>query len=271
MMTTFTKESRATPLPSIFVSHGSPMMAVESSPTHSFLSNMSDNLPVPKAIIVFSAHFDMSDEIVICSAEQPKTIHDFYGFPKGLYDLNYPAPGEPELAQKVAALLAKQGIKSRLDATQGWDHGVWIPMSLMFPKADIPIVQISVNSRLSAEAHYRLGQSVRVLREQGVLIVGSGGISHNLRELFAAHPDPDGANKVKLFTDWIYNNLKKGDVNSLLNYLHDAPHALFNHPTAEHFLPFFCFLGSCSDVTAIKRIHQQVEHKLLALDAYMQE
>ena len=130
--------------PSLFVSHGSPMMAIEESVTNTFLTSLGDKLPTPSAIVVFSAHFDVSDEVVITSSEKPATIHDFYGFPEALYKLNYPAPGSPKLAQQVTDLLVEGGINASLDAQQGWDHGVWIPLKLMFPKADIPIVQVSI-------------------------------------------------------------------------------------------------------------------------------
>jgi 4,5-DOPA dioxygenase extradiol len=264
-----TIQSNATLFPALFISHGSPMMAIEESATKTFLSNLGNTLPTPKAIVVFSAHFDVNDDVVVTSGDNPATIHDYYGFPEALYALNYSAPGAPKLAQRVVGLLSEGGIKSRLDTHRGWDHGVWIPMKLIFPKANIPIVQISINSQLGPEAHYRLGKCLRVLREQDVLIVGSGGISHNLRELFTKIPDPDRANKVNLFTEWFCKNLHIGNIKSLLNYADEAPYSLFNHPTSEHLLPLFCTLGSCTDSESIRRIHQSVESEVLALDAYL--
>ncbi|WP_019616103.1 DODA-type extradiol aromatic ring-opening family dioxygenase [Psychromonas ossibalaenae] len=266
-----TAQSNSTLFPLLFVSHGSPAMAIEESAARKFLSKLGNTLPRPKAIVIFSAHFDVHDDVVVTSGENPATIHDYYGFPEALYALNYPAPGAPELAEKVVVLLSEGGIKSRLDAGQGWDHGVWIAMKLIFPKADIPIVQISINSQLGPEAHYRLGQCLRVLRGQDILIVGSGGISHNLRELFTKRPDPDRAKKVNLFTEWVCKNLQTSNIKSLLNYVDDAPYPLFNHPTPEHLLPLFCILGSAADNESIKRIHQSVESEVLALDAYLSD
>lgn len=258
----------STLFPILFVSHGSPAMAIEESATRAFLSRLGNTIPTPKAIVVFSAHFDVADDVVVTSGDNPATIHDYFGFPEALYALNYPTLGAPKLAKKIVGLLNKDGIKSRLDAKRGLDHGAWIPMKLIFPKANIPIVQISINSQLGPTAHYRLGQCLSVLREQDVLIVGSGGISHNLRELFAHKPDPDRVKKVNLFTEWFYENLQTGNIKNLLNYVDEAPYPLFNHPTQEHLLPLFCILGSATDSETIKRIHQSVESEILALDAY---
>ncbi len=253
--------------PALFISHGSPMMAVEKSKTSLFLQQLGRKIPRPKAIIVFSAHFDNPQDIVISSARSPKTIHDFYGFPDALYALHYHAPGSPELAEQVAQLFKQQGITPILDSEQGWDHGVWIPLRLIYPQADIPIVTISINSRLGATANYRYGQIVSELREQGVLIIGSGGISHNLREIFNPSQSAESRARVQSFTHWVKNKLLSGDIKALLNYLNEAPEVLFNHPTQEHFLPLLAALGS-SDLSAVKQIHEDSEYGMLALDAY---
>lgn len=253
--------------PALFISHGSPMMAVEKSKTALFLQQLGRRIARPKAIIVFSAHFDKPQDVVITSGQAPETIHDFYGFPSALYDIHYHAPGSPELAEKIAVLFKQQGIKPILDSEQGWDHGVWIPLKLLFPEADIPVVEISINSRLGAAANYRYGQIVSTLREQGVLIIGSGGISHNLSEVFNPNPSADKTKRVLTFTNWVKNKLSTGNIQSLLNYLNEAPHVLFNHPSQEHFLPLFAALGS-SDPSAVKRIHKDIEYGVLAMDAY---
>jgi 4,5-DOPA dioxygenase extradiol len=257
--------------PALFISHGSPMLAIEDSETSRFLTGLGHSLSQPeskpKAILVFSAHLDSGNDVIITAGKQPDLIYDFYGFPQPLYELTYPAPGCPELAEKVASRLRAEGMHVQLDKLLGWDHGVWMPLYLMFPAADIPVVQVSVNSGMGAERNHTLGRLVASLREEGVLIIGSGGISHNLREMFTAHPDPNGRDKVDAFTDWISDKLQQGERSALLNYLNEAPFTLYNHPTQEHFLPLLSAIGT-SDLKQVTRLHSAVEHKVLALDAY---
>ncbi|MCG9696404.1 class III extradiol ring-cleavage dioxygenase [Shewanella sp. Isolate11] len=254
--------------PALFVSHGSPMLAIEPSDNRDFITQLGAKLPKPDAIVVFSAHFDRDDEIVITSGERPATIHDFYGFPQPLYQLEYPAPGSPELANKVAQLLATMGFAAELDNQQGWDHGVWIPLRLMYPAADIPVVQISINSRAPAEKLYRIGEALKSLRGENILLLGSGGISHNLREVFNPNPASGRQAKVSAFTDWIYQKLMSQDIDSLLDYENLAPHVKFNHPTPEHFIPLFAVLGSQGLNGEIERVFDGIEFEILALDAY---
>lgn len=264
-----TKQTQPPYYPALFISHGSPMMALEQSATAAFLKGLSANLAPPKAIVIFSAHFDLPGEVVITSAVAPSTVHDFYGFPETLYQVEYPAPGAPALANQIASLLADNAISTRLDEHQGWDHGAWIPMKLIYPEANIPIVEVSINSRLSAKTHFQLGRALQSLRKQGILILGSGGISHNLRELFTASPDNQRVQKVESFTAWVKEKLHHKDIKSLLNYQNEAPYARFNHPTQEHFLPLICVLGAHIKEQPISCIHQDSEYEILALDAYL--
>lgn len=253
--------------PALFLSHGSPMLAIENSSTSIFLKKLGKTLLKPRAIVIFSAHLDLADEIIITAAENPGTIHDFGGFPAELYSLYYNAPGSPELAEDIAARFKQAGLNPVLDKQRGWDHGVWIPLLLMYPEADIPIVQISINSRAGASQNYAYGKLVAPVREKNILVIGSGGISHNLSELFRADPTPQRMNMIKAFTAWVNDKLMTGDINALLDYLEQAPHVLFNHPTQEHFVPFFAALGS-GDIDNVTRIHQAIEHDVLAMDAY---
>ncbi|MGI1998975.1 DODA-type extradiol aromatic ring-opening family dioxygenase [Shewanella frigidimarina] len=253
--------------PPLFISHGSPMMAVENSNTSRFLQRLGQQLPTPKAIVVFSAHLDVTDDVVITAGERPKTIHDFYGFPDELYQIRYPALGEPALAKKIADTFMSAGIKVNLSPTQGWDHGVWIPLRLMYPQANIPIVQISINTRVSAAENYRYGQLIAPLKHDNILIIGSGGVSHNLNETFRQPKTPNAVAMMNAFTHWVEDKLLNNDTKSLLNYLSLAPYAQFNHPTQEHFLPLIAVLGA-SETSSAKKIHQDVEFELLALDAY---
>jgi 4,5-DOPA dioxygenase extradiol len=251
----------------LFISHGSPMMAVENSKTSRFLQQLGQQRPTPKAIVVFSAHLDVADDVVITAGAQPETVHDFYRFPDELYQIHYPAPGEPVLAQQIANTFTNAGIKVNLDPTHGWDHGVWIPLRLMYPQANIPIVQISINSRVGAEKNYQYGQLLAALKHDNILILGSGGISHNLGEIFRQPKTPNGVDMMNQFTKWVEEKLANNDTQSLLNYLQLAPFAKFNHPTQEHFLPLIAVLGA-SEASVAKKIHQDVEYELLALDAY---
>ncbi|MGI2171448.1 DODA-type extradiol aromatic ring-opening family dioxygenase [Shewanella sp. MF05960] len=251
----------------LFISHGSPMMAVENSTTSRFLQHLGRTITTPKAIVVFSAHFDVSHDVVITAGQHPATVHDFYRFPDKLYQIRYPAPGEPLLAKHIAALFEQANIKVMLDTQQGWDHGVWIPLRLMYPQANIPIVQISINTRLGAAQNYRYGQLLASLKHDNILIIGSGGISHNLAEVFKRTKTVNGVDMMNQFRYWVEDKLVNNDIESLLNYQQLAPHAQFNHPTQEHFLPLMSVLGASGNTQA-QKIHQDVEYELLALDAY---
>ncbi|TMN84671.1 MULTISPECIES: class III extradiol ring-cleavage dioxygenase [unclassified Pseudoalteromonas] len=252
--------------PALFLSHGSPIMAIEQSATANFIASLGQSLNTPSAIVVFSAHFDQASNIKITAGAAPKTIHDFYNFPTQMYNIHYRAPGSPKLANTIANYFNSEGMNAILDTEQGWDHGVWIPLRLMYPHANIPIVQVSINTRLGAKTMYKYGQLLAPLREQNILIIGSGGISHNLAEIFKTPATPNRVPMVKAFTHWVEQTLLAHDIPKLLNYLTEAPFALFNHPTQEHFLPLFAAMGAGGSY--IEKIHEQTEMDILALDAY---
>ncbi len=255
-------------MPAIFLSHGSPMMALEDSSTTRFFQQLAHLFSCPKAIIIFSAHYDRRGPVTITSGHSLDTIYDFFGFPQPLYDIDYSVEGAPQLAEKAASLLAKADIKVQLDAEQGLDHGAWVPMLYMYPDKNIPIIQVSINSEADATAHYQIGRALRALREEGVLFVGSGGISHNLREIFAQVQDPERVGKVTSFTQWVAHQLTTGNTAALLNYLEQGPHAKFNHPTPDHYLPFPCILGTSYEDEIGQVLHQATDLEILALDAY---
>lgn len=255
-------------MPALFLSHGSPMMAIEPSSTTEFFQKLGAKLPKPQAIVIFSAHFDRRGPVVITGGHRLSTIHDFYGFPQPLYEINYPAQGAPELAKKAEKMLQDGGIPAKLDPEQGLDHGAWIPMLYLFPNRDVPVIQVSINSGMDAAAHFAIGRQLRPLREQGVLFVGSGGISHNLREIFAPIPDPNRISKVTQFTHWVGEQLALGHVDALLNYLEQGPHARFNHPTPDHYLPLPCVLGTGYADEVGQVLHRATDLEILALDAY---
>ncbi|WP_017923407.1 DODA-type extradiol aromatic ring-opening family dioxygenase, partial [Burkholderia glumae] len=179
-------------------------------------------------------------------ATRPDTIHDFHGFPRELYALRYPAPGAPELARQAAALLGGAGIAAAT-TEYGLDHGAWVPMLLMFPEADIPVAQLSIQPRSDAAHHFRVGRALRSLRDEGVMVIGSGQITHNLREAdFGATP-ADADPRVDEFTSWFEERLARREIDSLLDYRRLAPHAQRMHPTDEHLLPVFAALGAADD------------------------
>ena len=247
-------------LPTLFISHGSPMLALDSDqPAHVFLRNLGQPLPRPRAILVISAHWDTTAP-QITGAVHLDTIHDYYGFPEPLYELRYPALGNHALAQQVAILLNPA---AAVDTIRGLDHGAWVPLLLMFPHADIPVLQLSLQTPLGPAHHLKLGESLAPLREQGVLIIGSGGATHNLREYF--HPTGNHQ-PYEDFAVWLHDILIRGDRDALLDYRQRAPQAERNHPTEEHFLPLFVVLGAGGSRAV--RLHHSFD-RTLCMDAYV--
>ncbi|MGL4317590.1 MAG: DODA-type extradiol aromatic ring-opening family dioxygenase [Pseudomonas sp.] len=233
-------------LPSLYISHGSPMLALQPGASGPALAHLAAELPRPRAILVVSAHWE-SRELMLSSALQPATWHDFGGFPAELYNVQYPAPGSPELAEQAQQLLAAAGLPARLDDQRPLDHGTWVPLSLMYPQADIPVVQLSLPSHLGPPLQTRVGQALRSLREQGVLLIGSGSITHNLGELdWRAGPEVITP-WAREFRDWMVAKLQTDDEAALHDYRQQAPHARRNHPSDEHLLPLYFARGAGSD------------------------
>jgi 4,5-DOPA dioxygenase extradiol len=260
-------------LPSLFLSHGSPMMALEPSPARTFLAGLGAQLPRPSVILVVSAHHDAAyqgDRATVTASPAPPTIHDFRGFPDELFAMRYPAPGDPLLAMRIVELLASHGLAVTADPDRGLDHGAWVPLSLIYPEADIPVVQLSIASNASPEWHYALGQALAPLRDEGVLVIGSGSISHNLRALFAARLPIDAPAPVWVtdFTGWIANRMAVGAVDDVLHSVERAPHGVDNHPTPDHILPLFVAMGAGAAPVKAERLHESVTYGLLAMDVY---
>ena len=259
-------------LPALFVSHGSPMMALEPSAARDFLVALGPTLPRPRAVLMVSAHHDAAwtgGRVTVTSAAQPGTIHDFRGFPPELFAVQYPAPGDPELAERVVAMVRDAGIDVALDPTRGLDHGAWVPLMLAYPDADVPVVQIAINSPASPEWHYALGQALAPLRDQGVLIMGSGNATHNLHAFMRARPaiDTPAPEWVSLFADWLADQLENGATDAALHAVERGPHGRDNHPTMDHIDPLFVMMGAGHGEPA-QRIHQSTTYAVLAMDAY---
>src|SRR5215813_8133817 len=197
--------NKAMPMPTIFVSHGSPTLILEDVPARAFLASLGRQLPKPKAIVAVSAHWD-TDVPAVSLARKPPTIHDFYGFPEALYRLRYDAPGAPQLAERVAELTGAQR-----DPGYGLDHGAWVPAMLGWPEANIPIFQLSVQPYMTPAHHIALGRKLAGLREEGVLVMGSGSATHNLRRLVRGRHDTPPEPWAKAFDDWVAGTVERGD------------------------------------------------------------
>jgi 4,5-DOPA dioxygenase extradiol len=256
------------PLPTIFVSHGSPMLALQDSPARRFLQGLGQGLPRPKAIVVVSAHWETAGGPVVSLAKRPETIHDFGGFPQALFDMRYQAPGAPTVAEQAASLFEAAGIPVGRSANRGLDHGAWIPLSLMYPDADVPVMQISLIRGASPAAHEKLGQALEQLRHQGVLVIGSGSLTHNLYEFRGQPLDAPAPHWVSEFEGWMRDRLEANDSGALLDYRNQAPSAKQNHPSEEHLLPLFVVMGAAGSGAKAQLLHSSFEHGVLAMDAY---
>ena len=242
------------------------MLALEEAPTARFLKGLADQMPGPDAIIVASAHWE-TDEPMITGAMHPETMHDFHGFPEELYELEYSAMGNPLLASQVKSIMNEAGFKAAIDPERGLDHGVWNPLLLLYPQADIPVIELSVQSSQDALWHYRMGETLAPLRQKNILIIGTGNLTHNLREAFRGqHSQPPSW--VKAFARWVSEKVAAGNITDLLDWKTLAPYALENHPTPEHFLPFFVALGAAGMPLQSRHLHEDIALGVLAMDAY---
>lgn len=253
----------------LFVSHGAPTLALEPGNTGRVLADIATRFARPDAILVVSAHWDTRVPAVSL-ATQPETIHDFGGFPPALYAQQYPAPGAPELAQQVASLLHAQDIPVQVHPQRGLDHGAWVPLMLMYPQADIPVTQLSIQSAATPAQQFALGQALQTLHAQNVLILASGAITHNLADFFTANRDAAPLAYVTAFADWVAERIQARQWQSLLNYRLECPQGAQAHPTADHLMPLFVAAGSAAAFTgAVQRFTPENTYGILAMDAYL--
>ncbi len=255
-------------MPTLFVSHGSPMLAVEDGRARQFLAAWNNRIDRPKAILVISAHWEQSGGPAVSVTARPDTIHDFGGFPRELYEIQYPAPGAPAVAEQAVKLLRDAGYDVKSSLSRGLDHGAWVPLSLMYPNADIPVFQVSLIRGVGPAEHYRLGAALQSLRAQGVLIIGSGSLTHNLYEFVGHRLDDPAPDWVVDFENWMAAALGAGRQPDLLDYRQRAPYAERNHPTEDHLLPLFVALGAAGDRAVASRIHSSYTYGILAMDIY---
>lgn len=257
--------------PTLFLSHGSPMLALQDSPARRHLQGLGASLGRPQAIVVVSAHWETRGGPAVSLAGRPETIHDFGGFPRALFEITYPAPGAPSVAERAANLLEAGGHPVGRDASRGLDHGAWVPLSLMYPKADIPVTQVSVVRGAGPLEHEGFGQALSALRGEGVLVVASGALTHNLQEFRGQGIDAAVPQWVSEFEVWMDAALEKGEPSdraALLDYRRLAPSAARNHPTEEHLLPLFVAMGAAGPDAKATRLHRSFEHGILAMSAY---
>jgi len=254
-------------LPTLFLSHGAPTIALQDTPTTRAWRLLGQQFPAPLAVLVISAHH-YARAPTLTGAALPATIHDFGGFPDALYQLRYAAPGAPELADRIANILRLAGFAdAEVDSARGIDHGVWVPLRHMYPDAQLPVLSLSVSPCEDARWHYQLGRAIADLRESGVMVIGSGGLTHNLGALdWHAHENRT-APWAQAFAEWFVARLQQLDLDALFEWRQAAPEALRNHPTHEHLLPIFVAMGAARAGFNTQVIEPRFELGSLALHA----
>jgi len=254
-------------MPSLFLSHGAPTLPFTDVPARAFLHQLGTGLKRPKAILVVSAHWETKVPTV-SAVDRNETIHDFGGFPRSLYELRYPAPGSPTIAGRVSTLLQRTGLDCKIDRNRGLDHGAWVPLLLMYPQSDVPVLQLSIQTHLGPAHHLRVGRALAPLRDEGVLIVGSGSFTHDLSEFRGHGPNDPAPDWVNGFADWVEAALTNGRTSELLDYRRRAPFAIKNHPTEEHLLPLYAALGAAGENARAERLHASSTYSVLRMDVY---
>lgn len=263
-----------TTLPTLYLSHGSPMTALEPGPAGHFFQRLGPALDAtfgrPRAILAVSAH-TLTRAPVMLAAARHEAVYDFYGFPDELYRLRYDAPGAPELAPRVQQLLQAAGIESHRVDQGGLDHGIWTPLRYAYPQADVPVLPLGFVPTWTPAQLHAFGRALAPLADEGVLVVGSGSLTHNLRMVFGATRPPIDAPEVDSsaeFRQWVLERAAAADWPALNDYRRQAPHAALMHPTDEHWLPWYPAAGAAGDAAVGTRLHDSVTFGCLAMDAY---
>ena len=255
-------------LPTLFLPHGAPTFALRPGAAGAAMTRIAADLPRPRAIVIVSPHWETAQPAV-GTASRLDTIHDFYGFPPELYEIHYPATGCPEAAREVAATLKAAGLPVAEAPEQGLDHGAWIPLRQMYPDADVPVVPLSLQSHLGVAGAYRLGQALAPLTAKGVLVIGSGNVTHNLGDYRVARMNGgQGLDYVRHFPEWLTDRLSHHDIDALLDYRRQAPDAVRAHPTDEHLQPLYVALGTAGKDAQVEHLHTGISDYVLAMDAY---
>ncbi|MBF0289662.1 MAG: dioxygenase [SAR324 cluster bacterium] len=258
-------EKRSRPQASLFVGHGAPDMLISDIPAHHFLREVGMRFPSPRGIVVVSAHW-ISGDLQMTPPSALETIHDFFGWPSKLYNIEYRAAGADWLNGLLANTLIKAGYSVRTGSRKGLDHGAWVPLTLMYPKADIPVVQLSLMDTASPEQHFRIGQALEGLRQEGLLILGSGGLVHNLRSLKPEGSLPD--HWAQSFDKWLLERLESQALQELFNFANKAEYAHLAHPTDEHLMPLFVAIGAGWSDRYIQQIHYSFSYGNISMTSY---
>ncbi|WP_022652768.1 DODA-type extradiol aromatic ring-opening family dioxygenase [Aquaspirillum serpens] len=255
--------------PILFVPHGAPTMALQPGAAGMALAELGRRLTTPRAIVIISPHW-MTAHPTVGYAPRPATVHDFWGFPAALYQLDYPATGCPEVAKLVSDLLQSQGFATQPAAEQGLDHGAWIPLRLLFPEASVPVVPLSLVANPDPRYHFQLGQALAPLAQQNILLIASGNLTHNLRDFqLSQREGGTDLHYVTAFADWMAQRLAEQDWPALFDYRRQAPAAQRAHPTDEHLLPLFVALGAASlHHHQPQAFHRGISDAVICMDGY---
>ena len=263
-----TSDHRPNRFPTLFVPHGAPTFALRPGAAGAALADISSRLPRPRAIVIASPHWETALPTV-GSASRLDTIHDFRGFPEALYAIRYPASGCPEAAREVADAIRAAGLPVNMDAERGLDHGAWVPLRLMYPHADVPVVPLSIQPQAGPEGAWSLGHALAGLTDRGFLIIGSGNITHNLRDYMLARAGQGAPEYVHSFPAWIADRLAEQNLAALLDYRRQAADAVRAHPSEEHLLPLMLALGAAGKGARAARFHAGIDDYVLAMDAWI--
>ncbi|WP_261130130.1 dioxygenase [Bacillus sp. Marseille-Q3570] len=248
-------------MPSLFIAHGAPLLAIENNAYTQFLQELGKTMAKPKAIILFSAHWESSIQKV-SKVDKFETIYDFNGFPEALYRINYPAEGSEDVTQEIIESFAREGVPFDVEEKRGLDHGAWVVLKILYPDADIPVISMSVNPRLTPGQQYEIGRTLSQLREKDILIIASGGTVHNLRVLKMTSDDGSVDQWAFDFDEWLERHLKSWDLESLFNYNSLAPAADSAVPPYgnEHFIPLFYAMGAADHEKSAELLHRSYRY-----------
>lgn len=254
--------------PVLFISHGAPTFALEPGRAGALLHALGERLLKPKAVLIVSPHW-ITHDIAVTANPQPATIHDFGGFPAELYTLQYPVSGQPGLAGRIASLLREAGYTTTLEERRGLDHGAWVPLRHLYPEGEVPVVQVSMPEWLDTESAWKLGEALAPLADEGVLIIGSGSLTHNLYEFRQQHGEE--ADYVHEFVLWARQAIQSHDRDALVDYLQKAPQARRAHPSPDHYLPLLVAAGAGGVDARVEVLDGGVAHGVLSMESYLFE
>jgi 4,5-DOPA dioxygenase extradiol len=250
------------------VSHGSPVIAIENEAWGQALKQFASSIPKPRAAVVVSGHYEAPLPVRITASQAPETIHDFSGFPPQLSRIQYVAPGDPELAARIRNLLGRSGITAALDPRRGLDHGAWVPLRFLYPKADVPVVEVSQPLPRTPRDALKIGEALSSLRNDDVLLMGTGGIVHNLKRMDPADEPSRVATWARAFDEWVALRLEAMDVGAIANYRAIAPSAESAVPSRDHFDPLFVVLGSAAPGERVRTLHEGFRYGSISMRSF---